>query len=585
MKSPQQVLEARLAAASTQLFGPGAAAAQAKPCADPRHGDFQTNAAMTKAKELGRNPRELAAELAALLQADAAYAEAFEAPEIAGPGFLNVRMKPAFLDRSLVAARSEGRIGVEAEPASGTVILDFSGPNVAKEMHVGHIRSTILGDALARVHRFLGRTVVTDNHLGDWGTQFGKILLGYKRHGSEAELNERPIEHLEALYQQVHEASKTDEAIQEEARKELLKLQQGDPESLALWKRFVAATLAELDKIYGRLGVRFDETLGESAYNDRLDATVRDLRAKGIARESEGAVVVFFDGPDDDKQLADKPFLVRKSDEAFLYSTTDLATVAYRVERWNPARIIYVTDGRQQLHFQQLFATVRKWGAAPAAVLEHVWFGAILGGDKKPLKTREGKPIKLRELLDEAESRALEIITAKRPELDEAKRKEIARVVGLGALKFADLGQNRNLDYVFDWKKLLAFEGNTAPYLQNGYVRIKSIFRKAAEQGIAIPDAAAPIALREEAEVVLGKKLLAFGETLRVVAAESRPHYLCVYLCELATAFHGFYEACPVLKPGVPEEVRASRLALCALTADALRLGLDLLGIGTLEEM
>ncbi len=583
MKSPQQVLEARLAAASLQLFA--SAEVQVKPCADARHGDFQTNAAMIRAKELGKNPREVAAELAALLPED----DAFTAPVIAGPGFLNFTLKAGWLNRALAVARAEGRLGIETEAQSGTVVLDFSGPNVAKEMHVGHIRSTILGDALARCHRFLGRTVVTDNHLGDWGTQFGKILLGYKRHGNEADLAARPVEHLEALYQQIHEASKTDEAIQEEARKELLALQQGNPESLALWKRFVAATLAELDKIYSRLGVRFDETLGESAYNDRLDGVVKELKAKGIARESEGAVVVFFDQPGDDAQLADKPFLIQKSDEAFLYATTDLATVAYRVERWKPIRIIYVTDGRQQLHFQQLFATVRKWGidrVVPTA-LEHVWFGAILGNDKKPLKTREGKPIKLRELLDEAESRALEIITEKRPELSEERRQEIARVVGLGALKFADLGQNRNLDYVFDWKKLLAFEGNTAPYLQNGYVRIKSIFRKAAEQGVALPaaDAGAPLDLREEAEIALGKKLLAFGETLRIVAAESRPHYLCIYLCELATAFHAFYEACPVLKTGVPEEVRASRLALCALTAEALQLGLGLLGIGTLEEM
>jgi len=317
---------------------------------------------------------------------------------------------------------------------------------------------------------------------------------------------------------------------------------------------------------------------------------VKELQAKGIARESEGAIAVFFDAPGDDAQLTDKPFLIRKSDEAFLYATTDLATVAYRVERWKPARIICVTDGRQQLHFQQLFATVRKWGVCnqegvvPTA-LEHVWFGAILGADKKPIKTREGKPIKLRSLLDEAELRAFDLITEKRPELPEERRREIARVVGLGALKFADLGQNRNLDYVFDWKKMLAFDGNTAPYLQNGYVRIQSIFRKAAGEGLAVPGPDAPIDLKEEAEIALGKKLLSLGETLRVVVAESRPHYLCIYLCELATAFHAFYEACPVLKAGVPEEVRTSRLALCALTAEALALGLGLLGIGVVEEM
>ena len=579
MKSPQQHLTDRVAAACLAALGVEAPAGTLKPCADPRHGDFQSNAALPLAKALGKNPREVAAQLAAALPED----EAASAPEIAGPGFLNFTLKPAYLNRAAAAMRAagtEGNLGIAKAAAPQTVVLDFSGPNIAKEMHVGHIRSTILGDALARIHRFLGHRVVTDNHLGDWGTQFGKILLGYKRHGSEALLAEKPIEHLEALYQQVHEASKTDEGIQEAARAELLRLQQGDPESLALWQRFVDATKVELDKIYSRLGVSFDETLGESFYNSRLGPVVEELKAKGIARESEGATVVFFDAPGDEKQLADKPFLIRKSDEAFLYSTSDLATVQYRVETWKPGRMIYVTDGRQQLHFQQLFATVAKWGVAPGARLEHVWFGAILGDDKKPLKTREGKPIKLRELLDEAEARAAALLAEKRPELDEAKRKEIARVVGLGALKYADLGQNRNLDYVFDWDRLLAFEGNTAPYLQNAYVRIRSLFRKG---GLTPPPADTPLDLREPAELALAKKLLGLGEVLAVAAQENRPHFLCVALFELAGAFHQFYEACPVLK--AEEPARSSRLALCALTAAALALGLGLLGIGTVEEM
>ena len=581
MKSPQQFLEERVAAAVRQLFAGSSASvaegtASIKPCADPRHGDFQSNVAMVQGKALGRNPREVAAELAALLPED----EATLAPVIAGPGFLNFTLKPGYLNGALMTARAEGRLGVEPAAKPRTVVLDFSGPNIAKEMHVGHIRSTILGDALARINRFLGHRVITDNHLGDWGTQFGKILLGYKRHGNEAELAARPIEHLEALYQQIHEASKTDEAIQEEARKELLRLQQGDAESLKLWERFIAATKAELDKIYTRLEVRFDETLGESAYNDRLDAVVRKLEAKGIARRSEGAVVVFFDQPGDAKELADKPFLIQKSDDAFLYATTDLATVQYRVEKFAADALIYVTDGRQQLHFQQLFATVRKWGICPDLGLEHVWFGAILGEDKKPLKTREGKPVKLRELLDEAEARALALIDEKRPGLPEAQRREIARVVGIGALKYGDLGQNRNLDYVFNWNKMLAFDGNTAPYLQNAYVRIRSMFRKGEA---AIPPAETPIALTEAAELALAKRLLGFGETVRLAAAENRPHLLCVWLHELATAFHQFYEACPVLK--AEPATRLSRLALCALTADALKLGLELLGIGVVEEM
>ncbi len=581
MKSPQQFLEERVAAAVRQLFAGTSSpvaegSASIKACADPRHGDFQSNVAMVQGKALGRNPREVAAELAALLPED----EATLAPVIAGPGFLNFTLKPGYLNGALMAARAEGRLGVEAVTSPRTVVLDFSGPNIAKEMHVGNNRSTILGDAMARIYRFLGHRVITDNHLGDWGTGFGKILLGYKRYGNAELLRDQPVEHLEGLYHRIHEASKTDETVEEEARRELLLLQQGNPENLALWKQFIATTLVALDKIYGRLGVRFDETLGESAYNDRLERVVLELQQKGIARQSEGAVVVFFEGAEDDAELADKPFLIRKSDGAFLYSTTDLATVEYRVERWNPDLIVYFTDGRQQLHFKQVFATVKKWGIAPAAQLEHVWFGAILGDDKKPFKAREGKPIKLRDLLDEAESRAFDLITEKRPALAETQRREIARVIGIGALKYADLAQNRNLDYVFNWNKMLAFDGNTAPYLQNAYVRIRSMFRKGEA---AIPPAETPIVLTEAAELALAKRLLALGETVRLAAAENRPHFLCVWLHETATAFHQFYEACPVLK--AEPAVRLSRLALCALTAEALKLGLELLGIGVVEEM
>ncbi|MDE1170486.1 MAG: arginine--tRNA ligase [Verrucomicrobium sp.] len=581
MKSPQQHLEERVLAAAGALLPPEAfAAATVKPCADPRHGDFQANVAMIAGKALGRPPRDVAAELAAALGEDAVAA----APQIAGPGFLNFTLKESYLDRAVAQARAEGRLGLDPVPAAAArrVVIDYGGPNIAKEMHVGHLRTHVLGAALARIHRFLGHHVVTDNHLGDWGTQFGKILSGYKEAlakdpaGTAAAMAEHPIGFLEELYQAFTEQAKTDPALDEAARRELAALQRGDAENLALWRQFVAATRAELDKIYARLDISFDETLGESAYNERLEPMVAELLSKGIARESEGATVVFFDG---DAQLEDKPFLIRKSDGAFLYSTTDLATAQFRAERGVDA-MIYVTDGRQQLHFQQVFATVRRWGILPECALEHAWFGAILGEDKKPLKTREGRPIKLRELLDEAESRALALITEKRPELPEARRREIARVVGLGALKYADLGQNRNLDYVFNWSKLLSFDGHTAPYLQNAYVRIRSIFRKGE---VRPPAPETPVTLAEPAERALAKKLLALGETLRLAAAENRPHFLCIYLYELATAFHAFYEACPVLK--AEEPARTSRLALCDLTAQALALGLELLGIGVLEEM
>jgi arginyl-tRNA synthetase len=544
--------------------------AQVKTCAEAKHGDFQTNVAMVYGKSLGRNPRDLAASLVQAL----GETPIFSLPEIAGPGFINFRLKAAFCSQAVNQTAREGRLGVARVPHPKTVVLDYSGPNIAKEMHVGHIRSTILGEALARVWKFLGHTVITDNHLGDWGTQFGKILVGYKKNGDPARLQSEPVLYLEQLYQEINLAAKTDETIQEQARIELVKLQQGDAENLALWRQFVEFSLVELGRIYQRLGVHFDYTLGESFFNDRLDGIVKELVATGVARESEGAICVFFDG---DPNLQEHPFLIQKSDEGFLYGTTDLAALQYRVKEWAAQQIIYVTDGRQQLHFQQLFATARKWGIS--IPLEHVWFGAILGEDKKPIKTREGQPIKLRELLDEAERRAQVIIDEKRPELPEAQRREIARVVGLGALKYADLAQNRNLDYVFNWNKLLAFEGNTAPYLQNAYVRIKSILRKR-ETAEGLDGA---IQLSEEAELVLGKKLLEFGDVLELVIQEERPHFLCVYLHELATHFHKFYEHCPVLKADGP--IRASRLALCALVAETLRTGLDLLGIELVEEM
>lgn len=571
MISPKNLIENAVAQAGRALlqekFVPGDLV---KPCGDLRHGDYQTNAAMVHGKTLSRNPRELASEWVIAL----GESEVFDTPEIAGPGFINFRLRREFCEKNLCSLIHDPRCGVELVAAPKRIALDFSGPNIAKEMHVGHIRSTILGDALARIWRFLGHHVITDNHLGDWGTQFGKIIVGFKRSGDRARLTSEPVAYLEELYQEVHEASKTDETIQEQARAELVKLQQGDPENRRLWQEFVDYSLVELNKIYARLGVRFDHTLGESFYNEELERVVNDLQTRGIARASEGAICVFFEG---EKTLEDKPFLIQKSDEGYLYATTDLATLDYRVKEWQADQIVYVTDGRQQLHFQQLFTTARRWGLKVG--LDHVWFGAILGEDKKPLKTREGKPIKLRQLLDEAEERALAIITEKRPELPEPQRHEIARVVGLGALKYADLGQNRNLDYVFSWQKLLAFDGNTAPYLQNAYVRIRSILRKVS----GTTTSSADIKLTENEEVMLAKKILSFSDTLAAVLVEQRPHLLCVYLYELATGFHQFYEHCPVLK--AEDGVRESRLALCMIVAQVLRTGLDLLGIEVVEEM
>jgi arginyl-tRNA synthetase len=486
-------------------------------------------------------------------------------------------------------------------------VIDFSSPNVAKPMHVGHIRSTILGDSLARTLRLLGHRAITDNHIGDWGTQFGKLLVGWKKHLDPAALKTDPIAEMERLYKLVNTASEADETVLEAARQELVKLQGGDAENLRIWHEMIALSQHQFDTIYARLGVKFDHAFGESFYNPRLKPLVDELVARGIARESEGAMAIFFD---DVPQLKEQPALIRKSDGGFNYATTDLATLAYRLETWQPDEIIYVTDGRQQLHFQQVFIAFRKWqerglssirssdfasdalrvGTTRAPQLAHVWFGSILGEDGKPFKTRSGETVKLADLLDEAEERAFKIVSEKNPDLPEAQRREIARVVGLGAVKYADLLPNRQSDYVFSWDKMLALQGNTAPYLQYAYARIKSIFRKAAETSnsdksrVNIQHSTSNIQLTATEEVALARHLLNFGLTLEAVAEEYRPNFLCNYLFELAGKFTSFYENCPVLK-AEDAATRDSRLALCDLTARVLKQGLDVLGIETVEQM
>jgi arginyl-tRNA synthetase len=478
------------------------------------------------------------------------------------------------LSQTLEAAARGEHLFFEKTAAPKMAVIDFSSPNVAKPMHVGHIRSTILGVSLARTLRLLGHQVVTDNHIGDWGTQFGKLLVGWKMHLNAASLKSDPISEMERLYKLVNAAGETDPSVLEDARQELVKLQGGDAENLKIWHEMIALSQSQFDTIYARLGVKFDNALGESFYNPKLKPLVDELLAKGIARDSEGAIAIFFD---DNPQLKAHPALIRKSDGGFNYATTDLATLAYRLETWKPDEIIYVTDGRQQLHFQQLFAAFSKW-QSQLPKLAHVWFGSILGEDGKPFKTRSGETVKLADLLDEAEERAHKIVSEKSAELPEAQRKEIARVVGLGAVKYADLLPNRQSDYVFSWDKMLALQGNTAPYLQYAYARIKSIFRKA-ESG----KRKAEIVLAAPEEIALAKHLLNFGLTLEAVAEEYRPNFLCNYLFELAGKFTSFYENCPVLKADAA--VRDSRLALCDLTALILKQGLDVLGIEVVEQM
>ena len=583
MQTIQQILETKLRDAVGDSGGVLVAVQSAQ---DTRFGDYQSNVAMQLAKPRRANPRALAQEIITKLD----VADLCETPEIAGAGFINFRLKPATLIAHFTALANDERLGVPTVP-SRRLVIDFSSPNVAKPMHVGHIRSTFLGDALARIGRFLGHTVVSDNHIGDWGTQFGMLCLAWKTILNKDALAADPIGELERIYKAQNERCKTDSAQLDAARAELVKLQSGDEKNLGIWREMIRLSQVQFDTIYSRLGIRFDVTLGESFYNPWLKETVSDLVAKGIARESDGALCVFSDGSVPEKEdpflikdengWKDSPALVQKADGASNYTTTDLATIAYRVREFAPDEIIYVTDGRQQLHFRQFFAVWRRWQSPSALKLAHVWFGSILGEDGKPFKTRSGDTVKLADLLDEAVERASKVIAEKNPDMPEAERNEIAKIIGLGAVKYADLLPNRQGDYVFSWEKMLSFQGNTAPYLQNAYVRIRAIFRKAGNSPVTTHQS--PVTFTESAEFALVKKLAQFGEVLPSILDDYRPNLLCNYLFELANAYHSFYEACPVLKADEP--ARSSRLALSDTTARVLAKGLDLLGIGVPERM
>lgn len=572
---PKQVIERRLqAAVKTVLPEADVSSVLVRPCPDAKFGDYQSNALMSLAKARRMNPRQLATDVSAKLE----LADLCEKVEVAGAGFLNFKLKTEALEQTLQSAAAGEHLFFQKTEKPRTAVIDFSSPNVAKPMHVGHIRSTILGDSLARTLRLLGHQVVTDNHIGDWGTQFGKLLVGWKNHLDKAALKADPIAEMERLYKLINAASEADPAVLESARQELVKLQRGDEENLGIWREMIALSQVQFDTIYSRLGIRFDHTLGESFYNPHLSGLVQELKEKGIAQESEGAMAIFFE---DIPALKGHPALVQKSDGAANYTTTDLATLAYRLATWHPDEIIYVTDGRQQLHFQQIFAAFKKWRPEATTRLAHVWFGSILGEDGKPFKTRSGEVIRLSDLLNEAEERALEVVNAKSPELPLDERREIARIVGLGAVKYADLSPNRQSDYVFSWSKMLALSGNTAPYLQYAYARIQSIFRKGNFQP---GQCAGKVQLREAQEIALARHLLNFGLILEAVAEEYRPNFLCTYLYELAGHFTAFYENCPVLK-AEDEQVKASRLVICHLTGAVLKQGLEVLGIEVLEQM
>jgi arginyl-tRNA synthetase len=557
-----------------------------RPTQDPKFGDFQINGAMPLGKELNKPPRELAQPIAEAL----ARVDAIEKAEVAGPGFVNIHLAPSWIASKLTEAlRDAARDGVPAVEEVSKVIVDFSSPNIAKQMHVGHLRSTIIGDAIARILSFMGHDVVRDNHLGDWGTQFGLLIVGMREWGDEEALRSEPIPELERVYKLASERAGGDEGFAERARAELAKLQSGDEENLKLWEHFVEVSRGALEAVYAELDVSFDVWLGESAYHDALPGVVDHLLEQGIAREDDGAVCIFWDDLDGAPQSLRKqktPFIVRKKDGAFLYSTSDIATVQHRKDHFHADRALYVVDNRQGLHFQQLFAVMKLLGVD--IELEHIGFGTVLGNDGKPLRTRDasGHVITLVSLLEESKQRARqridEGIAEGRLRVRAEEIDEVSRVVGIGAVKYADLRQNRLSDYQFDWDKMISFQGNAGPYLQYAYARCASIFAKGGVDMDAMA-ISATITLDAPAERTLGKHLLRFTDVVYQAGATSQPHLVCEHIYELARAFNGFYTECPVLD--AQGATRESRLGLTALTARQIRRGLGLVGIGVVDRM
>lgn len=631
-----------------------------RPSQDARFGDYQANFAMPLGKKLGKSPREVAAEIVSKFD----YADFFEEPEIAGPGFINLRVKTDCLAELVQKEARDERLGVERVAKPRRIVLDYSAPNVAKPLHVGHIRSTMIGNSLSRILRFLGNDVVSDNHLGDWGTQFGMIFYGYRNFLDAEAYSKAPVDELARLYRltrqlvdyydakgkigkleealasaqkaqaEAAERAKTSgenpkaiakererlakqtaaakenvesargkiapvesspelaklaagrETIGKDVLMETSKLHHGDAENRALWRQIIPLCLAEVDKIYKRLDVTFDETLGESFYNDMLGPLVQKLVDEGVARKTEGALGIFF--PDQDV-----PMLIQKSDGAFLYATTDLATLEYRRDRFHPDAILYVVDFRQSHHFEQLFEAAKFIGMENVE-LAHVKFGTVLGDDGKPFKTRSGDSVGLKSLLDEAEARAYAVVAennASRPEgerFSEEGMRETARRVGIGALVYADLSQNRESDYVFSFDKMLAMNGNTATYMQYAYARVRSIFTKGAVDVEALREEYAngtrTLTLNDPAERALAFELVRFQSALENVSKDYRPNFLTAYLYDLANKYSSFFERCPVLKTE-DENIRSNRLLLCDLTARTIGLGLNLLGIQTVERM
>ena len=572
------LLDQRMRAALTAVGAPEDTPALIQTAARPEFGDYQANGVMPAAKALRSKPRDLAQKVVDAIQLD----DLADNVSIAGPGFINITFSNTWLNQQLNAAASDARLGVVPTDEPLTIVSDYSSPNLAKEMHVGHLRSTIIGDAVVRVLEFIGHRVIRQNHVGDWGTQFGMLIAYVEQLQSAGEQLSMALSDLEGFYRAAKKRFDEDEGFADTARAYVVKLQQGDEHCLKLWEQFIETSLGYCERVYERLGVTLkrEHVKPESAYNDALAGIIEALRNQNLLKESDGAQCVFLDefkGKNDDPL----PLIVQKSDGGYLYATTDLAAARYRHHTLNADRVDYFVDARQSLHLKQVFAVARAAGFVDErCTLQHLAFGMMMGDNGKPFKTREGGTVRLTDLLDEAEQRALAIIKEKSAKLDETQKQAVAHAVGVGAVKYADLAKNRTGDYIFNWDTMLALEGNTAPYMLYAYARIASIFRNGEAAGISVTG---EINVEHPSERNLALRLLRFEDSIDTVAQECTPHVLCAYLYDLAGAFMQFYEACPVLK--AEPETQQSRLRLCQLTANTLKQGLELLGIKTVEKM
>ncbi len=596
MKPVIDILEAKLTEAMAAVSGQGDCVALVRPATDAKFGDYQVNGVMPLAKQLKTNPRKLADQIVAKLKQESSIENQVSSIEIAGPGFINLRLKPEFIAENLLLINKDtSRLGVSETDRPKTIVVDFSGPNIAKQMHVGHLRSTIIGDCICRTLEFLGHNVIPQNHIGDWGTQFGMLCALYEEKLSvetksdDSILVNKSLADMEAFYKEAQKRFNNDEEFAKKARRAVLGLHKGRTVWVLYWEDMIKHSESHFKEVYVRLGVSLmnKDVRGESFYKDMLAVVVAELKEKGLAVESDGAVCVFPPGFKN-KEGEPLPLIVQKSDGAYLYATTDLAAIRYRVGELKADKIIYVTDARQGLHFEMVFAVARKAGwAKPDTELIHVTFGSVLGEDGKPLKTRSGENVKLKELLDEAVARAKKVVEDKNPDLPAERKSEIANAVGIGAVKYADYSNNRTSDYIFSFDKMLAMDGNTAPYMQYAYARIKSIERKGGDRGVSIEEELAGVKelnLTEPDEVALAKHLMRYGEAVQSAVSDYRPNYLTSYLYDLAQKFSGFYTNCPVLD--AERDKRPSRLLLCDLTARTIRHGLkDLLGIEVIEQM